>query len=47
LREGVYILAQQTGWGLDELLSLEEDELIHWLDAGKRVKQQQERMDKD
>ena len=37
LREAVFVLAQRSGWGLNELLALEEDELLQWLDAGKRV----------
>ena len=37
LREAVFVLAQRSGWGLNELLALEEEELLLWLDAGKRV----------
>ena len=37
LREAVFVLAQRSGWGLNELLDLEEEELLLWLDAGKRV----------
>ncbi len=43
LREAVYVLAQRTGWGLNELLALPEDELMEWLEAGKRVNRLQEK----
>lgn len=38
------MLAQRSGWGLNELLALEEEELLLWLDAGKRVVAQAERV---
>lgn len=31
------VLAQQSGWGLDELLNLEEDEVVTWLDVSERI----------
>ena len=37
LREAVFVLAQRSGWGLNELLNLEEDDLLLWLDTGRRV----------
>ena len=37
LRDAVFLLAQRSGWGLNELLDLQEDDLLLWLDAGKRV----------
>ena len=37
LREAVFVLAQRSGWGLNELLDLEEEELLLWIDTGKRV----------
>ena len=43
LREAVFVLAQRSGWGLNELLMLEEEELLLWLDAGKRVMAEAER----
>ena len=43
LREAVFVLAQRSGWGLNELLALEEEDLLLWLDAGKRVVAQAEK----
>jgi len=37
------LLSRQSGWGLNELLELDEEELIDWLETGRRV---QERMDR-
>ncbi len=37
MREAVFVLAQRSGWGLNELLDLDEEELLLWLDTGKRV----------
>ena len=37
LRDAVFLLAQRSGWGLNELLDLQEDDLLLWLEAGKRV----------
>ncbi len=37
LREAVFVLGQRSGWGLNELLDLDEEELLLWLDTGKRV----------
>jgi len=39
LREGVVILAQRCGWGLNELLDLDEEELLKWLEATALVMQ--------
>ncbi|WP_281284257.1 hypothetical protein [Exilibacterium tricleocarpae] len=35
-------MARQTGWGLHELLSLEEPELLDWLETGTLIKRQQD-----
>jgi hypothetical protein len=42
LREAVFVLGQSTSWGLNELLSLEEDDLINWLEVAKRIDQNRE-----
>jgi hypothetical protein len=36
------LLSRQSGWGLNELLELDEAELVDWLDTGRRI---QERME--
>ena len=43
LREAVFVLAQRSGWGLNELLALAEEDLLLWLDAGKRIMAQAQR----
>lgn len=42
LREAVFLLGQRSGWGLKDLLDLEEDDLLMWLDTGKRVMEKAE-----
>ncbi|AJQ93233.1 hypothetical protein [Gynuella sunshinyii] len=37
MREAVFVLAQRSGWGLNELLDLEEEELLEWLETGRRL----------
>jgi len=42
LRDAVFVLGQRSGWGLNELLDLEEDDLLMWLETGRRVLAQAE-----
>lgn len=35
------LLAQQSGWGLQELLALEEVDLIGWLETGRELARRQ------
>lgn len=41
MREAVMLLAQQSGWGLQELLALEEADLIAWLETGRELARRQ------
>ncbi len=31
------VLAQHSGWGLNELLDIEEQEVIAWLEVSERI----------
>ena len=42
LREAIFVLGQRSGWGLNELLDLEENDLLMWLETGRRVLSQVE-----
>ena len=37
LREAIFVLGQRSGWGLNDLLDLDESDLLMWLETGRRV----------
>ena len=42
LREAVFVLGQRSGWGLNDLLNMDEEDLLIWLETGQRVMAQVE-----
>ncbi|GLS27373.1 hypothetical protein GCM10007877_30920 [Marinibactrum halimedae] len=42
MREAVFVLGQRSGWGLQELLNLDEEDLLMWLDTAKKVREKAE-----